>query len=365
MNSTERLVSAMRGEPVDRPPFSPFLAYFWEAQPAAVRNAGQLAFLKSVGADPLWRCSPGIVRHEIPGLVIRDSRRGDETLVAYETPVGTLTERYRCSPQGNTRYLVQYALRSRSDYEVLAWMEEHTRITTDASGMRAHFAGNGAEGLSLGNPLHSRAGGLVKSAFQQLVEHWVGTEQLAYTLHDDPDLIDLVLEPMLAANRTAVSLSATVEEYDYFLTFEDSSTQNYSPAMYERYIAPEITEWGRILGRAGKQYVQHACGHVRAILPAMKVQGIWGVESLTPPETGNVSIRDAREVVGPEFGIIGGIDPVQLRLLPTDALLDYVDRVLDENAGGVFILANADSCPPDVAPEKFRVISDHLRRRRC
>ena len=84
----------------------------------------------------------------------------------------------------------------------------------------------------MGYPIHIRHGSLVKSAFQQLVEHWVGTEELVYTAYDNPELIDLVLEPMKARNREAVEISAAVAEYDYFITWEDSSTQNYSPQMY-------------------------------------------------------------------------------------------------------------------------------------
>lgn len=353
----------MRGGSTDRVPFSPFLAYFWEAQPEAVRKRGQLAFLQDAGADPLWRCAPGVVAQTCPGLNRRESTRGRETEIVFETPVGSIRERYTASERGNTNYLTQHPLRARHDYEVLAWIEEHTVLTYDPRRADDHLAGEGREGLSLGNPLHERLGGGIKSAFQHLVEHWVGTQQLAYTLFDEPELVDLVLEPMRRRNLEAVAISAERAPYEFYLTWEDSSTQNYSPQMYERYIAGEISEWQSILAANEKTYVQHACGHLRAILPAMRDQGIWGVESLTPPETGNVGVAEARALVGSNFGIIGGIEPILLEKLSAAELPDYVERVIEENAGGRFILANADSCPPGVAPEKFAAIAEHLRQR--
>ena len=267
MTSRERLAAAMKGEPVDRMPFAPLLAYFWEAQPRSVREAGQLAFLNSVGADPLWRCSPGAVAHEVPGLEIRTVRNGDEEACSYMTPVGTVTERFRLSPKGATRYLVEHAVKCREDYRILAWMEENTRVFIDAAEMHRHFEGDGREGLSLGNPIHVRHENVRKTAFQSLVEHWVGTERLIYDLFDHPEDIRMVLEPMRERNREAVRLSAGLDEYDWFLTFEDSSTQNYSPDMYAAYIAPELNDWAGILADGGKEYVQHACGHLKDLLP--------------------------------------------------------------------------------------------------
>jgi hypothetical protein len=54
---------------------------------------------------------------------------------------------------------------------------------------------------------------------------------------------------------------------------------------------------------------------------------------------------------------------VRLEALSASELPGYVEDVLQQNAGGRFVLANADSCPPGVAPEKFCVIADYLRER--
>ena len=55
MTSHERLLAALRGQETDRMPWSPFLAYWWEDQPQAVQDRGQIWFLKEIGADALLR----------------------------------------------------------------------------------------------------------------------------------------------------------------------------------------------------------------------------------------------------------------------------------------------------------------------
>jgi len=104
---------------------------------------------------------------------------------------------------------------------------------------------------------------------------------------------------MVEKNLEAVRL-AIESAYEYFITWEDSSTQNYSPMQYDEYI-------------------------------------------------------------GSEMGIIGGIEPTHFLGLTESELGLYVESVIDEARGGPFILANSDSCPPGVTVEKFKLVADIAR----
>jgi uroporphyrinogen-III decarboxylase len=61
-------------------------------------------------------------------------------------------------------------------------------------------------------------------------------------------------------------------------------------------------------------------------------------------------------------GIIGGIEPTILLHTPLEKLEAYVEQVIAEAAGGPFVLANSDSCPPGVEAEKFALIARVARR---
>jgi hypothetical protein len=358
MDSKSRLINALHGRETDRVPFAPFLAYFWESQSKEIRSRGKLTFLQDIGADALWRGAPGVVTANIPGLDIRKKTSGNDTSIIYETPVGTVSEIYRYLPDSNTEFLIKHMIERVEDFNILCWMEENSRIDSDNSRAKVHLQNDGREGLSLAIPIHSRLDRVNKSSFQALVEHYVGTENLIYLAYDYPEKIDEVLDIMKEKNEAAVRISASCNDYDYFLSFEDSSTQNYSPEMYEKYIQPEIARWAEILTEAGKHYVQHACGHIRGILPLIKSQGILAVESLSPSPTGNVSLAESRSIVGNDFAIIGGMEPTRLIELSEDEIPGYVRQVIGENGSGPFILANADSLPPQVSIAKLRKIAE-------
>jgi uroporphyrinogen-III decarboxylase len=356
MTSYERILAAMRGEAVDHLPFCPFLAYVWEHMPAAIQERGMLAFHHDVGADPLWRGAPCPVRAETPGVETRNATRDGRNVTEVVTPVGTLTMAWAPSRQGNTSFLVEHPLKTEDDFKVQLWIEEQTRLTYDPAPVRAHLDGAGAEGLSIGM-LIPRG----KTAFQTMVEHLVGTEELAYALTDYPDTVEALLNVMVARDLEAAALAAQAD-YPYFLTWEDSSTQNYSPAQYAAYIGPEIRAYCDLLRPLGKGYVQHACGHVKKLVPLMKADGVAAVESISAPPTGNITMRQAREMCGSEMGIIGGIEPTDFLNLTEAELVPYVEQLIADCAGGPFVLANSDSCPPGVTPEKFALVAGIAKR---
>ena len=357
MTARERLIAALTGQPVDYLPFSPFLAYVWESFPKALRDEGQLAFHHRVGATPLWRGAPCPVRAVSPRkMTVVTHEDGADTHVEIRTPVGMLTQVKRRSEEGNTEFLIEHPLKTAEDFKIQLWIEEHTRFEVDLSPVQEHRAADGREGLSIGM-LMPRS----KSAFQMLVEHYVGTEELAYALVDYPKTVHTLWEAMVANDVKAAQLAMETGFYTYYLTWEDSSTQNYSPRQYERYIASEIQQWCTLLNTNDMHYIQHACGHLRHLLPMMKASGAVGVESISPPPTGNIALKDARELVGRDFAIIGGIEPTQFLNLPLDKLGPYVEQVIADGRGGPFVLANSDSCPPGVTVEKFIRVAEIAR----
>jgi hypothetical protein len=348
MNARERIEAALLNRPLDRIPFCPFLAYVWESFPEAERAGGALAFHHRIGADPLWRgaaCPVKVIQP--PGATTATDKSADWVRHATSTPVGSISWSSRLSPDGNTWFLQEHPLKTEEDYKILLWIEEHYRFELDLEPVHKHLAGDGAEGLTVFQLLP-----FGKSAFQQLIEHYCGTVELQYALADFPGTVETLWRTM-AANRLRCAEIAAGSPGDWFLTWEDSSTQNYSPAQYRQFIGEEIRGWTRVLHAAGKRYMQHACGHVRDLVPLMREDGIDAVESLSPLPTGNLTLAEARRLAGP-LPIVGGIEPVHFLQLADRAFDRYVEQVLEDGTrGGPFVLANSDSCPPGVTPARF------------
>ncbi len=369
MTSRERLLAALRGQPVDRLPWSPFLAYWWDFQPGTLQDRGQISFLREIGADGLLRgfltpftCSDvqGISQYEsfiepIPGVEFRREEKGDLWRNEFSTPVGKLVSLARRSPEGNTRFMIEHPVKGREDYKILRYIVERMLIKPNYAMVQREIDEVGDDGLSV--PLMSPFG---KTPFQALIEHYVGTVQLVYDLADYPEEVEETMAVMSEKAMQAVRISVD-SPAQAFISWEDSSTTNVSPAMFARYIAPELNRWGEEIHAVGKLFLHHACGHVRALLPTMAKEAVDAIESLSPPPTGNVEMWEARQTMGPEMGLIGGIEPVNFLQLDLIQLRADVENLIDRMGTHRYILANSDSCPPGVAIEKFRMVTEMVR----
>lgn len=351
MTPKERLLAALHGQQTDRLPWSPFLAYWWEAQPEDFRARGELDFLQSIGADPLLRGAAQLHLSDTPGLETHEVTRDGQRQTIFSTPVGTLTQLHRYVPQGNTWFLTEHPVKTIGDVKVLQWINEHMRIRENGAPYREARIRLGESGLIL--PLIGTYG---KSSFQSLVEHWIGTEELAYLLADDPEPIEACLDVMQERSKEIVRLAVQTEA-EAFLFWEDSSTQNITPSWFSAYIAPELGAWAERIHGEGKLLVHHACGHLRDLLLPMAKTGIDVIESISPPPTGNIELWEARAVLGPKPVLIGGIEPTVF-LNSTEAELEsHVIRLMEKMGTTGWILANSDSCPPGVSLEKFRLVA--------
>ena len=109
--------------------------------------------------------------------------------------------------------------------------------------------------------------------------------------------------------------------------------------------------------------MQHACGHLRHLLPLIADSKIDALESVSEAPTGNISIKEISAILPERIAIIGGIEPTFFINSGKEELEDRVDFLCDLFQGKRFILANADSCPPQVDIDKFGIVSRRIHER--
>lgn len=356
MKAKQRILGALRGEPVDRIPWSPFLAYYWDFVDAATAEKGQFAFMRELGADPLLRGFYNLYAVQRKQCEIHDTTHGIHRQVIFETRAGKISEQYTYAPVSNTWFLTKYPVASAEDMKVLQFIYENTMIEPDRADFDHYWHLYGDDALIL-----PAIGSFYKTGIQSMVEHWLGTEELAYALMDYPEAIGSCLEVMALRDRETVEVSLD-SQAEGFIFYEDSSTTNLSPETFARYALPQINEWGKMIHAAGKLLVHHACGHLRDLLPLMAESEVDAIESISPPPTGNIEIRDALARLPEHIALIGGIEPTVLLNSSLEEFEPYVLNLLAATKDRRFVLANSDSCPPFVAQEKFQMVSRLVRR---
>ena len=202
MTPKERLLAAITGKAVDKFPWSPFLAYYWESLPQEQQDKGQISFLEEIGADPLLRGFHQLFSIKRSKCIVRESIRGNEKIIIYETPVGNLQERYVYTQLGNTWFLIEHPVKSEEDFKILAYLNEDMVLEKYFSKFYEDYINLGERGLYL--PV---IGSEMKSSFQSLVEHWVGTEELVYALMDYPETVMECLHAMKRNSSDSVKIS--------------------------------------------------------------------------------------------------------------------------------------------------------------
>jgi hypothetical protein len=368
MTSKERLVAALKSQEVDRLPWSPFLAYWWEHQPQEMQQQGQPWFYRLIGADALLRgftapfkCGNvfGRPHYEsfklpIPGVEFRTETTGGQTLIELETRYGSVSTTLTYSPDAESWFITSFPIKSREDYKIFAFIVENMPLEPNYEAIQAEIDLLGEDGLSL-----PQISPFLCTPFQSLLDNFVGPQQLYLDLADYPDEVETLLAAMAEKAVKAVDIAAE-SPAEAFISWETSSTQYISPKYFSRYILPEFNHWGEILHAAGKLLVHHACGHLKAILPMLAAGNADAIESVTPPPTGNVEVWEVQQALGVQKCIIGGIEPLKFLTLSMGDLKRYVETLLSKMNPCGFVLGNSDSCPPGVSIEKFRLITSMI-----
>lgn len=355
MQSRDRLLGALRGTEIDRVPWSPFFAYYWEHLPAEIQQKGQFAYFQQIGADPLLRGFHHLTRCTFENCEIERKSSGKEQYVIYSTPVGKLVEKYVYSENGNTTFLVDHPVATAEQFKTLQYMHEHMRIEPDPKPFEDDYRLYGNDALLL-----PTIGVHHKTAFQSMVEHWVGTVNLAYALYDEPEVVEECLAVIQARDEEDLRI-ALQSPADGFIFWEDSSTTNISPDFFRKYTLPEINRWGDLIHQSGKLLVHHACGHLRNLLPLMARSNIDAVESISPPPTGNITLQQAAEILPEHIALIGGLEPTRLLNGSVEEVCQDARALLTDLDGRRFVLGNSDSCPPNVSYEKFTAVTEVVR----
>lgn len=358
MTPKQRILNSLKGEETDRLAWSPFLAYFWDMQPLDVQEKGQILFCERVGADPMMRGYAKLCKVEYKKSVVNEIIKGKEKLVTYDTPVGILKEKHVFTQNTNSWFLTEHAIKNEEDFKILSYLYDDMILIPDFAKFDEEYKEIGDRALCI--PVIG--GPRMKTAFQSLVEHWVGTEELVYAISDFPELVEETISHIEKINIEYARISA-MSSAEAFIFWEDSSTTNISPKYFEDYSMPEIIKYADIIHNHDKILIHHACGYIKDLVPLMAKTGIDSIESVSSPPTGNIMPWEVKDMIPDNISIVGGIEPTFLLNSSVEELEEYTYTLIRKMGRKGFILANADSCPPDVEIEKFKLISDIVRKK--
>jgi hypothetical protein len=106
------------------------------------------------------------------------------------------------------------------------------------------------------------------------------------------------------------------------------------PALFDEYVVRYVEPMVRMIQQHGGFARIHCHGRVRNILPKMVKMGAAGTDPLEPPHQGDITLAEARAMVGKDLVIFGNLEVSDIETLPPTQFEQVVRRSLAEGTAG-------------------------------
>lgn len=349
MTKRERLLAALHGQPVDRVPWSPLIDdYFISSlRDAGRKDAEIISVMREIGNDILERHVPCVDQH-MENVEIRYSSNENDTVrwAHYTTPVGNLTCEWKFS--GHTWVLSEHLIKTVEDMKTYQYIAEHTTYTPNFQQFIDRDAYIGDDGIpTASGPM---------SPILELLQMLCGIEPTVFLMMDYPDEMNELLHALHERNLRqyrVLAESPALAVFDY----EDTSTTFMNRSMLNDLSIPAFNDYADIIKGAGKIFITHMCGSLSGFAEDIGKGRQDGVDSVCPPDTGDLYPWDARAAWGKKI-IIGGICPPDLARLSVRQNLQIVyDILMKMPTLQGFILSTGDATPYGTPVNNLRAIT--------
>jgi len=355
MKSRERLLSALRHEGVDRLPWTALATgYYWRSlpNPLSEQLGNLVSLLKYVGADILDLCfdAPAIVIDPRVEVIKETNGRAVETTL--QTPIGLLREVRQSEPEAGTAFRTEFLIGDIEDCGIMEYIYRQREFAPDFQRAQKRVDSLGDDGLV--------AYFGTRSPLPMFLENLAGLETGILLLNDYPEAVESLLDAIHVKNMELYQIVAE-SPFEFAIGVEDTSTTMISPRMFEKYVSPCLNDYAKILHSGNKIHGVHMCGHLKGLLKHLRELEVDGLESVTPPPTGNLELPEAMRALGDKLFIIGGLDAPSFRQQSPKEVNEWMRRLLSQipSQEGL-ILEVTDDVSPNTPLENLKAVGQTI-----
>lgn len=357
MSHKSRILSSFTDEAAGPPLFLPDLTVWYDHHkrlgtlPEKWTDVSLAAISRDLGL-PIWSVTQPY-RLEHPGIEVRSTEDDSGRTVEYACASGTLSARWIKGPDGSW-WQTEYPIKASSDFAAALKIANARTYTPDASVIGPLSQGVGDDGL-VALEIPSRP-------YADLLLEFVGmSEGIMILMEQPPEMAGMlsILEGKLQ------SLVAEVAEMsgDIVFAHDNLDAQFVSPPVFQQHYADSYRATVDALQKANKHLLVHAGGPVNNLLKPLVDAGVDGIQGISGPPQSDATLEQAREAIGPQVTLWGGI-PQDLALKTHDR--EDLDAVVMQTArqhreDGRVILGIADRVPAEADIDRIAAIPDLMQ----
>jgi len=319
MTGRERLTAALRVQEADRIPWAPkvFIGHYRSGTSPEQQEMSIAEFADVLNCDAIaWE---NLVAVRTENVTRETVKEGHVTRAVTSTPVGELRAASKWSPETHSGHPLEFPLKTPEDYKVAMYISEHTKFEPVPGRHAQTLESVGDRGIVVttgpGTPLMT------------LIQNSIGMPEAFFHQSDWEAEFDELFECEADRWRRYYEALARTDA-EYVCVQENTSTTLVSPDLYEKYCLPVKRKGRGIIKAAGKHFMLHMCGCLKAVLPQILRVGADSWESFTPPPIGDTYFRDGRDVAGDDVCLIGGMNALTVSAWSHEKVLDYVRETL-------------------------------------
>lgn len=385
MTHRQRMLAAMRGEPVDRLPWAPRMDLWYIANrekgelPERMKGRNTVDLARELGAachavraDFTRLRSPkqimlsgfGLDLHydypfkvEVVGLPVEFHHDEDNYFTAIETPAGKVTTHTQLTAEMRLNgislpFIKSYPIEEKNDFEAVGRVFEHLEVTPTPQAYAEFQKRVGDQGVAV-------AAGLYAASPMHLLLHDLMPMELFFDFYyEERDALTKLanrIAPFFEAVLDAV-LECTAEVVYWGSNYDQNTTW---PPFFRDEIVPWLRKVSKRVQENGRLLLTHTDGENKALLPLYPSCGFDVAESVCPYPMTACTLKEIRDGLGRNTTVWGGI--------PASVLLDnsmdenqfesYLDGMFEQLGNGSrLIVGVSDSVPPDVNLERLEKI---------
>jgi uroporphyrinogen decarboxylase len=362
VNSRERLLRTIAGEPIDRPPVAPFLHVNFIKEHRRRHDIDVVAetvrVCRDFDFDMVHRnCTPEYddLLVEGPDWTPRVEETGNAdhkvVTVTVDTPGGRLrrvTRSDRLYEYEWSCFLVEPPIKIRTDLDLFLRYQPPAPTIDVSPIVRARQA-VGDDGI---------VAPWAQGAFNEVAYLMRGHAVLLDPL-DDEGFYRAMIAHFLPRNLEKLRQFVAAGADLLSIGGNEANGRAAGPDYFRRYVLEYERQLVDAVHGFGGRVIYHNCGYASLLLPLLREIGMDVYESLTPPPFGDTRLDDALRIMSP-IALMGGVDQIDLlRKATPDAVRRHAAELLAIAQGrGRFILGTSDYINENTPVENLRALRE-------
>lgn len=339
----DRVLAVLRGETVDRIPFTIY---------DILMPSGKLGeMLKRMGLTVIRGVS--VFREEWPNVKIRRVQEGNYVYTTYETPIGSVYMKHRVNLQPGTgdSWIVEYPIKKLEDYKVVNYIFKNSIIKP----LKPDEVLRQIEVFEEDCVVRT---GTDRSPIQKMLIELMGYKRFAIDFHKNPEFIDELYEVLA---KRIMEMCDIIADSPLELVWCPDNVNGIvlGPKIFQKYHQPLYKCMSQKFKVNGKIFMVHMDGKLNCLKESIAKSNIDVVEAFTPPPMGDLPVREARSLWGKNVKIWINF-PESIFLENVDRVRKYALNLLEEIMPDKGFLVGITE---DIAPgheEKLKIVAEVL-----